>query len=162
MHNFHAENLRRGRVSIPGVTYLVTTVVNKRKPLFNDYRLGRIVVNALRYHSEKGDAESLAFVIMPDHLHWLFALTGTVSLSDLISSVKGYSSRQIASFRGRNNAPIDPHEPVWQRGFYDHAVRDEEDIRSAARYLVMNPIRAEIVSNIWDYSLWDAIWIEGG
>jgi putative transposase len=163
MRDSHAKDLRKGRVSIPGQIYLVTAVTQGRKQLFVDYQLGRIVVDALRYHSEGGAAESLAFVVMPDHLHWLFALTGTLGLSDLVGSVKGFSSRRITG-RGRNAAPtaatVNAHaEPIWQRGFYDHALRRDEDVLDAARYLVMNPVRARIVTKVWDYPLWDAVWI---
>ena len=49
--------------------------------------------------------------------------------------------------------------PVWQRGFYDHAIRREENLRNVARYIVANPLRAGLVQQIGDYPLWDAIWL---
>jgi hypothetical protein len=48
---------------------------------------------------------------------------------------------------------------VWQDGFFDHAVRRDEDVRTIARYIVSNPLRAGLVSNLGDYALWDACWI---
>jgi putative transposase len=163
MKIFHGEGLRKGRLSLAGQPYLVTTVTHDRKPLLSDLQTGRVVVNALRYQSECGAAETVAFVVMPDHLHWLFTLTGKVELSDLIRSVKGFSSKGIHVLLGRNADPMSAlsptHDPVWQKGFYDHALRSDEDVRSAARYLVMNPVRAGIVSSVWDFSLWDAVWI---
>ena len=166
----HAENLRKGRVSISSQVYLVTAVTHARKPYFDDLWSGRVVVNAMRHHAEKGDVESLAFVVMPDHLHWLISLTGELELSDLMRSVKGYSSYCLHGYRGKNAAPTGTSRSVqadhstngtiWQHGFHDHALRHDEDVTNVARYLVMNPVRSKIVTSIWDYSLWDAIWIE--
>jgi hypothetical protein len=48
---------------------------------------------------------------------------------------------------------------LWQPNYYDHAVRYDEDIKVIARYIVANPLRANLVENIGDYSLWDAVWL---
>ena len=168
----HGKDLRKGRVSATGQIYLVTTVTLDRRPFFADFQFGRILVNTMRQYAETGDVESLAFVIMPDHLHWLFALTGQSSLSKLIGQVKGMAAHQInqhyvGAHSGAIEVPFAAEAAptirlgrIWQKGFYDRALRREEDIRSIARYIVMNPVRAEIVSRIWDYPLWDAVWVE--
>jgi len=49
--------------------------------------------------------------------------------------------------------------PVWQKGYYDHAVRCDEDLRRLARYMIANPLRAGLVERIGDYPLWDAVWL---
>jgi REP element-mobilizing transposase RayT len=46
---------------------------------------------------------------------------------------------------------------IWQKGFHDRALRRDEDVRTVARYTVLNPVRAGIVSRIWDHPLWDAV-----
>jgi putative transposase len=48
---------------------------------------------------------------------------------------------------------------VWQRGFYDRAIRKEEDLLAVARYIVANPLRAGLVSQLSDYPFWDAVWL---
>ena len=88
----------------------------------------------------------MAFVIMPDHLHWLMQLLGAQSLQSVIKVVKSKVSLKI----GR---------PIWQPGYYDRAIRKEEDIQAVARYIVANPIRAGLVNKVGDYPHWDAIWI---
>jgi len=50
-------------------------------------------------------------------------------------------------------------QPVWQRGFHDHAVRREEDLQALARYVVANPVRAGLVQRTGLYPHWDAIWV---
>jgi len=48
---------------------------------------------------------------------------------------------------------------IWQDGFHDHALRQEEDLAEVARYIVANPLRAGLVERVGDYSHWDAVWL---
>jgi putative transposase len=41
--------------------------------------------------------------------------------------------------------------PLWQDGYYDHVLRDSESTRKVARYIIENPIRANIVQSVWLY-----------
>ena len=144
--------LRKGRSSIPNQIYHVSTATFGWLPLFTDLRCGRIVVDCLRHEHDSGRVESLAFVIMPDHLHWLFSLSGSESLSDCIRNVKSFSALRI-------NKEFGFKTRVWQAGFYDRAIRREDDLEGVARYIVANPLRARIVRSVREYSLWDAKWL---
>ena len=144
-------SLRKGRFSESWRAYLVTTVTLDRQPMFADIASGRHVVRVLREAQQTGLAETLAFVVMPDHVHWLFTLTGG-ELSALLNRVKSRSAIMINRARGSSG-------PVWQRGFHDHAVRRDEDVQALARYVVANPVRAGIVARVGDYPLWDAVWV---
>ena len=144
--------LRKGRYSERYRIYHVTTRTQDRRPIFNDFRNGRLLVNALRRQHLDGFVESLAFVIMPDHLHWLFQIIGTRDLSACVSLVKSLSAREIRASGGTVGS-------VWQRGFHDRAIRREEDLVGVARYIVANPLRAGIVDSMGDYPLWDAKWL---
>ena len=64
--------LRKGRCSIVGQIYFVTTVINHRRPLFDDFHLARQMVLNMKQIEDEGYLLSHAWVIMPDHLHWLF------------------------------------------------------------------------------------------
>ena len=144
--------LRKGRTSISGQIYLVTTITHERRPIFEDLFLGRVIVSCLKYESEAGRANTLCYVVMPDHLHWLLDLTGKSSLSRIVHNVKSQSARRINASRGHGAA-------VWQRGFYDRAIRSDEDLPMIARYLVANPQSAGIVKSCREYPLWDAVWL---
>ncbi|MNN75503.1 hypothetical protein D3C81_1918110 [compost metagenome] len=48
---------------------------------------------------------------------------------------------------------------VWQSGYHDHALRRDEDLKAAARYLVANPLRAGLVKSVRDYPFWNAVWL---
>ncbi|NMZ12824.1 transposase [Pseudomonas proteolytica] len=143
--------LRLGRYCEPGRAYLITTVVHQRYPLFSNLRLGRLLVAELKHTHDLGLVNSLAWVIMPDHLHWLFEL-GDAPLSQVIGRTKSRSTLTINLARGIR-------ERFWQSGYHDRAVRAEEDIRRIARYIVANPLRAGLVDHIGDYPLWDAAWL---
>jgi putative transposase len=149
----HAKNLRKGRVSTPNQTYLITTVTQERSPCFQDFYLGRIVINALRYQHDNRHVNSHAFVLMPNHLHWLLSLSGHRSLSDVIKQTKSFSSMQL----GKTNPQL--KGGIWQPGFHDHALRKDEELAAVARYIINNPVRAGIVVHIGDYPLWDAEWL---
>ena len=143
--------LRHGRYSEQGRSYLVTIVVHHRQRLFTDLFLGRLLVAELRQVHERGLVDSLAWVIMPDHIHWLFELKQQ-TLADVARRIKSRSTLMINRHRQSK-------ERVWQPGYYDRAVRVEEDIRTMARYIVANPLRAGLVERSGDYPLWDATWL---
>jgi REP element-mobilizing transposase RayT len=50
-------------------------------------------------------------------------------------------------------------QPIWQKGFHDHALRREADVVGIARYIVRNPVRAGIVMRPGLYPHWDSIWL---
>ncbi|MEG5263935.1 transposase [Pseudomonas sp. JDS28PS106] len=147
----HSRALRRGRYSCAHHIYLVTTSTFDRTPVFTSLALGRLLVDELRLAQEQDLAHSLAWVVMPDHLHWLFELRAE-SLSGLIQRVKSKSAAAVNRARGASGQ-------LWQDGFHDRAIRDERDLVNFARYIVANPVRAGLVPSIREYSLWDAIWI---
>jgi REP element-mobilizing transposase RayT len=148
---YHAKDLRRGRFSETGRPYLVTTVTHGRKPIFTGFDITRLLIDELRTTSDKLAIKSLAWVVMPDHLHWMFVLNRS-TVSEVMRYVKGTSAHSINIYRGYTGR-------VWQKGFHDHAIRDEEDIRAVARYIIANPLRAGLVKNIGDYPYWDAAWL---
>ena len=147
-----ARALRKGRFSGQYQIYHITTRTRDREPFFLDLTLGRAVVRSLKREDDAGHTKTLAFVVMPDHLHWLFQLAGTRSLSVSVNTIKSFASRTINQIIGRSG-------PVWQKGFHDHALRDEEDLAAIARYIVANPLRAGLARKVADYPLWDAVWI---
>jgi len=144
--NMHGCDLRKGRVSIPGQVYSITLVTRNREPFFRDFRLARTLIGIFREHEKRQVTKSLCFVIMPDHVHWLLELGYKKELSAVVQGVKSLASKRA----GRK---------LWQKGFYDHALRRDEDIAATARYMVLNPQRAGLVEHYNDYPHWDAVWL---
>ena len=147
----HSASLRAGRFSETQRIYLLTATTENRETLFSNFAVGRIVVGELKATQQDGLAKSLAWVLMPDHLHWLIALQHG-SLSELMRRIKGRSAKRINTLSGRQGK-------LWQDGFHDRALRREEDVLPAARYIVANPLRAGLVSRVGDYPLWDSVWL---
>ena len=150
VHRGHA--LRHGRVSEPGRLYLLTAVTHKRQAIFRDWHLARLLIVEMRRLHDTDAVESLAWVVMPDHFHWLVRL-GPMPVSRLMQNVKSRSAIAI------NKCTDSAGGKVWQKGFHDHALRSDQELQDVARYVVANPLRAGLVKRIGDYSLWDAIWL---
>ena len=146
-----SHRLRIGRYAEQNRIYLLTANTLGREPVFRDYTLGRLVVHQFKQAQDDGFADSLAWVVMPDHFHWLIQLNKG-SLGQLMCQAKSLSTRAINSVTGRSGS-------LWQQGFHDHALRKEEDLVKLARYVVANPLRAGLVEKLGDYPLWDAIWV---
>jgi len=145
-------NLRLGRYSASGVIYHVTTVTADRAAYFRDFAAARCVVREMRGLHDGAILESLAWVLMPDHLHWLFRLGSQCNLGDAMKLFKARSAHQTNRVLGRSGR-------VWQRAFYDHGVRRDEDLVATARYIVANPIRAGLVERAGMYPFGDAVWV---
>ena len=84
-------------------------------------------------------------VLLDAHVHLLLGLSG---LSDLMSTVGAWKSRCSLLRRRRGLS-----KRFWQRSFYDHALRREEDLLVVTRYILENPIRAGLVESAIEYPL---------
>lgn len=106
-----------------------------RRDLFADRTLARTVFEVALQQAP------LAACLMPDHLHWVLASCDR--LSDQVRSFKLASTRAAwgAGFRGK----------VWQRSFYDHVIRDEEDLERTMGYVLGNPVKAGLVEAAEDW-----------
>ena len=139
--------LRRGRFSEIGRVYLLSTVTRDREPVFCSLPAARAVIRALATEDAEGFTRTLAYVLMPDHLHWLVELSEPIALARLMQAIKSVSAHRIGA-------------PVWQPGFHDRALRAEEDLAAVARYVVANPLRAGLVDDLVAYPHWDTVWLQ--
>ena len=149
--NGHAA-LRRGRMQLTGQIYLLTITTHMRNPVFRDFEGGCAASRAFENRAFLGDATMLAWVLMPDHAHWLLQLGKCDSLSAVACRLKSASGRCV-------NLAMGTQGPVWSRAFHDHAIRNDEGVVGAARYLVANPLRAGLVERLGNYPFWNSIWL---
>ncbi|WP_411850141.1 REP-associated tyrosine transposase [Stenotrophomonas sp. LGBM10] len=138
-----SSRLRTGRCSLPGHTYVLTTVCHNRRRWFEDPDTAAIAMNRLHDLDQRGHARSLAWVVMPDHVHWLLEL-GTSSLHDVARRFKSSSALAINRSHRRGGT-------FWQSGYHDHAVRTDASLRQHALYLLGSPVRAGLTATIGDY-----------
>ena len=144
--------LRKGRASIANSAYLITTTTLERQKLFADFAVGYATARCFEDTDYLGDAKMLAWVLMPDHAHWLLQLGERDELSRVVNRLKSASARYANRALGKTGA-------VWARAFHDHGLRSDEDLQGVARYVVANPLRAGLVATIGDYPFWNAVWL---
>ncbi|MCK5395146.1 MAG: transposase [Gammaproteobacteria bacterium] len=145
-------DLRKGRFSEDNRIYFVTAVTYDRRPLFNNFNSARIVIQSMKHLHTGEHVNSLSWVLMPDHLHWLFQLSDEYTLAEVVKRLKAESACYI-------NQHLNAKGSVWQRAYFDRCLRREEDVKQVSRYIVANPLRAGLVEDIGDYPHWDAVWL---
>lgn len=153
IHLPNSRALRRGRCSVEGQAYLLTTPTHQRRPFFSGWQPAASVCALLGGRRLFRDSQPLCWVLMPDHLHLLVGLGHSESLPSLVGRVKAVTSR------GANLVLERRGHRVWMPGYHDHALRRDEDLLSVARYIVLNPVRAGLVRKVRDYPFWDAAWL---
>ena len=146
--------------SQPGM-YFLTACTFTRKHLFGEVTSGVMHLNEngriceqcwidLPNHYEGIELD--AFVVMPNHVHGIVAIaaspTGRAGLKpaptwrpglpEIVRALKTFSARRINEVRHATGAP------VWQRGYYEHIVRDESEVGRIREYITTNPLRWEV------------------
>lgn len=114
---------------------------------FNESNLADDVVDALFFRRKMGILTISAYVLMPDHLHAALSLTNqSNSLSDVLGHFKSYTTRLAWKYGVKGS--------LWQRNFYDHIVRRDEDLIAICEYILANPVRKGLVAEIsqWPYA----------
>jgi len=144
--------LRKGRRSISGQIYLVTFTTAARRRHFSEWP---VASNAARWLSSPAawpNANLLAWVLMPDHWHGLMQLADHGRIDECIGHGKGRVARAL-------HATHPEIGPIWSRAFHERALRKSDDIVSAARYVVTNPVRSGLTESVREYPFWDAVWL---
>jgi putative transposase len=114
-----------------------------RLPLFIAAGIVDPVREQLLHDAVADRVEIIAYCFMPDHLHVLVeALRADCDLRRLARVFK-----QRSSFQWKRRAEGD----LWQRSYFEHVLRDDEDTFQVARYILDNPVRAGMVKNPEDY-----------
>jgi putative transposase len=114
----------------------------RRRVFFEKPAVDRFVTQLLRSAADERFA-ILAYCFMPDHLHVL--AEGVDESSDLRAFVHRW--KQASEFAWRRQTG----DQLWQRGYYEHVLRSNEDVFALARYLIANPLRAGLVRDVLDY-----------
>lgn len=117
--------------------YFVSTQTEGRKPFFRNERWAQLMVATLAHYGESAYILH-AFVVMPDHLHVLISPQDAIEKS--VQMIKGgFSFRAKRDFHWIG--------AIWQEGFTDHRIRDEEDWERHLEYIRMNPVRAQLAED---------------
>src|SRR5947209_15133496 len=85
------------------------------------------------------------FVIMPDHVHGILWLDQQVkhppTLSRVLGAYKSLTTLDWLNYHKKRGRVCSRH--LWQRGFQDHIIRNEQDLLEKQQYILNNPLKAQ-------------------
>lgn len=143
-----------------GKTYFFTLVTHNRQKIFNNETARLMFRQAIESEQKQRPFDMPAIVLMPEHLHCVWQLPE----SDSDFSVrwacikKDFTKCWLA--QGGRECPISEYRTkyrergVWQRRFWEHMIRDEDDYMRHVNYIHYNPVKHGLVScpHHWQYS----------
>lgn len=100
-----------------------------------------VVQNAL-LHFDGSRYDLYTWCVMPNHVHVVVRPQPAYSLESIMHSWKSFTSKMIASIVGKTGV-------LWQTEYYDHLVRNEDDLIHAMEYVLNNPRVAGLVNWPW-------------
>lgn len=123
------------------ITHCIISTKNKY-PYFDNKQTAILAMKILIQLSNEKQIPLYAYTIMPDHIHIM------------IGQKKDFSSIEfIRYFKGRTSAICrKAHQPIiFQKSFYDHVLRADEDIKTIAEYILHNPVRKQLSNVIGEH-----------
>ena len=130
----------------PGIPFSITIGTRPRAPIFDDVEIGLAFIELLRGLRNSTGVPIYAFCLMRDHVHLLISASTKTSVVDFLRRWKSLTYREWRRL-GRGSAS------PWQRSFWDHGLRVEEDLLYTAKYIIRNPVRAGLVGDFHAYPL---------
>ena len=125
-------------------TFFVTSVANARNPIFRDDKMARLFMSILADNRKKAHFLLHEFVAMPDHFHLILTPAPDVSLEKAVQFIKGGFS-----FRAKKDLGVSCL--IWQEGFKNHRIRDEDDYVKHREYIRNNPVKAGLANTPEEY-----------
>ena len=140
------------RVWVPGGTYFFTVAIAERqRTLLIDHihALG----DAFRTARQARPFTTQAIVVLPDHLHCVWKLPpDDDAFAIRWSHIKAGFSRRVPMGEQRRPSRLSKRERgIWQRRYWEHLIRDEEDLQRRIDYIHFNPVKHGYVSKASDW-----------
>lgn len=107
--------------------------------------MATLFIEVLGHYQTLGRFVVHEYVVMPNHFHLLVTPAYGVTIERALQLIKGgfsYRAARELNFKGE----------IWQRGFTDHRIREEEDFQRHRTYIHMNPVRRGLVPRPEDFS----------
>jgi putative transposase len=115
------------------------------RPIFQTDRMAALFIDVLRCYMRARRFKVHEFVIMRDHFHLLITVDGGMSIERTMQLIKGnfsYHAKKELGFSGE----------IWQRGFSDVRIKDQDSFRAHAQYIYNNPVAEGLASNPGEYA----------
>lgn len=147
-------NYRRSR---EGRLYFFTVVTHERRPILTTGPGRRTLRKAIVTVRGERPFEMTAVVLLPDHFHSIWELppedadysTRWRRIKSLFTKgwlAGGGEAGAINSSRSKRK-----EQGIWQRRFFEHSCRDDEDLKRCVDYIHMNPVNHGLVTRVRDW-----------
>lgn len=148
------------RYYLAGHPVFVTLVTRQRRPWLGSPDATEMLLAAMRKVRERQPYQHLAHVVMPDHLHWLLH-PADGNFSRMVAAVKRDVTWRMKDTAVGQQAFADLG--LWQPRFYDHVIRDDDDLARHLDYIHYNPVKHghAAAPGEWPASSFRA-WVERG
>ena len=113
-----------------------------KQPYFKQRQLAQKLCEVLIETARENQIKVYAYCIMPDHMHMLLEPSESMGIIEFVRYIKG----RFATWCRKNNKSM-----RFQKSFYDHILRKEEDVYLTAKYIMGNPARAGIEPCVGNY-----------
>ena len=148
------------RARKPGGTYFFTVVTYRRQPLLTEIESRHALRCAINTTRRNYPFDIDAWVLLPDHLHCIWTLPeGDAEFSIRWNIIKASFSRQMRDILHRDAWLSASREQrrettIWQRRFWEHQIRDDQDFNSHMDYIHFNPVKHGLVgaAREWPFS----------
>ena len=132
--------------------YFITICTKDRQSLFGSVGADSISARTITTTFENtikqyAGISAPIFVVMPNHFHAIIMIEradmeSAPTISDVVQAFKRYSTVEYSKLVHQGMLP--PYDKqVWQRGFYDHIIRNQSDYDEIYRYIENNPVQWE-------------------
>jgi putative transposase len=142
---------------VPGGIYSFTVVTHQRRPLFDVENNRELLADAMRSVRLKRPFEIVAMVLLPDHLHCIWTLPPEdADFSNRWRQIKEAFTRKYLKAGGQeaeisDSRILHAERGVWQRRFWEHTCRDQDDLNRCIDYIHWNPVKHGLVTRVKDY-----------
>jgi len=123
--------------------YFLTICTDDRVPIFIDDQSVDLVLMPLSRTADDQRFSVIAYCFMPDHVHLL--VEGIHPAADFREFVRIFKQRSSFAWKQRTGTAL------WQRSYFEHVLRDDEDTIGVAKYILENPVRGNLVERPEDY-----------
>lgn len=127
--------------------YFLTTCVHERRPEFTSADVVGMTLGFFEREAASNGVAIDAYCFMPDHVHLLVECSEAGDLRAFMTRAKQFSGYYFSQAHGRR---------LWQKGYFDRALRKEADRLVIIAYMVANPIRAGLCASSDAYPFWGA------
>ena len=149
--------MSRYRRSLTGSTYFFTVVAYRRRPVFCNPAIRASLAQAIRFVRETRPFVIDAWVLLPDHMHCIWTLPEQdADYSTRWATIKRYVSTgagRVVHDTGLSTPSRHKRREstIWQRRFWEHQIRDEDDFERHMDYIHFNPVKHGYVQQVGDW-----------